>query len=133
MRESLDSLRDERLIGRKVLAVRRRGRYLTAELTGILNAEAVIKGDAKSMSIAAASVLAKVARDRYMIELDAKYPMYGFARNKGYGTQMLNYIKRGPDTVTPIGDLPLWLSALLRSRGCFFCNGFPLRGSWNRK
>ena len=48
--------------------------------------ETVVKGDAKSASIAGASVLAKVARDRYMIELDEKYPMYGFARNKGYGT-----------------------------------------------
>ena len=36
--------------------------------------------------IAAASIIAKVTRDRYMIELDAKYPEYGFARNKGYGT-----------------------------------------------
>ena len=36
--------------------------------------------------IGAASIVAKVARDHYMIELDEKYPMYGFARNKGYGT-----------------------------------------------
>ena len=36
--------------------------------------------------IAAASIVAKVTRDRYMIELDEQYPMYGFARNKGYGT-----------------------------------------------
>ena len=43
-------------------------------------------GDALSYMIGAASIVAKVARDRYMIELDAKYPMYGFARNKGYGT-----------------------------------------------
>jgi len=47
----------------------------------------VVKGDAQSMRIAAASVIAKVTRDRYMCELDAKYPGYGFARNKGYGTQ----------------------------------------------
>ena len=47
---------------------------------------ALIHGDALSYMIGAASVVAKVARDRYMIELDAKYPMYGFARNKGYGT-----------------------------------------------
>lgn len=47
----------------------------------------LIKGDQKSISIAAASILAKVARDRYMIELDQKYPMYGFAKNKGYGTK----------------------------------------------
>ena len=46
----------------------------------------IIKGDANSYMIAAASIVAKVTRDRYMIELDEKYPMYGFARNKGYGT-----------------------------------------------
>ena len=47
---------------------------------------ALIHGDALSYMIGAASIVAKVTRDRYMIELDAKYPMYGFARNKGYGT-----------------------------------------------
>ena len=47
---------------------------------------AIIHGDALSYMIGAASIVAKVARDRYMIELDAKYPVYGFARNKGYGT-----------------------------------------------
>ena len=46
----------------------------------------LIHGDALSYMIGAASIIAKVTRDRYMIELDAKYPMYGFARNKGYGT-----------------------------------------------
>lgn len=46
----------------------------------------ILHGDALSYMIGAASIVAKVARDRYMIELDAKYPMYGFARNKGYGT-----------------------------------------------
>ncbi len=46
----------------------------------------IIKGDAKSYSIACASILAKVARDRYMREMDVKYPEYGFASNKGYGS-----------------------------------------------
>lgn len=46
----------------------------------------VIKGDAKSYSVAAASILAKVTRDRFMRALDAEYPQYGFANNKGYGT-----------------------------------------------
>ncbi len=46
----------------------------------------IIKGDAKSLSIAAASVVAKVTRDRMMEALDAKYPEYGFASNKGYGS-----------------------------------------------
>ena len=45
----------------------------------------IIKGDAKSMSIAAASIIAKVTRDRMMVELDKFYPEYGFAGNKGYG------------------------------------------------
>ena len=47
----------------------------------------IIKGDAKSISIAAASVIAKVTRDRMMYELDKIYPMYGLASNKGYGTK----------------------------------------------
>ena len=46
----------------------------------------IIKGDAKSASIAAASIVAKVYRDRLMVELDKKYPGYGLAENKGYGT-----------------------------------------------
>ncbi len=45
----------------------------------------IIKGDAKSVSIAAASIIAKVTRDRLMVEYDKKYPEYGFAGNKGYG------------------------------------------------
>lgn len=47
----------------------------------------IIKGDAKSESIAAASIIAKVTRDRMMVELDKKYPMYDFKHNKGYGTK----------------------------------------------
>ena len=50
--------------------------------------ETVIKGDSKSMSIAAASVLAKVTRDRLMLELDEKYPLYEFKKHKGYGTAL---------------------------------------------
>ncbi|MCD8096249.1 MAG: ribonuclease HII [Ruminococcus sp.] len=50
--------------------------------------EFVIKGDAKSQSIAAASVLAKVARDRYMLEMAQKYPQYSFEKHKGYGTKL---------------------------------------------
>ena len=47
----------------------------------------IIKGDAKSESIAAASIIAKVTRDRMMIELDKEHPEYDFKRNKGYGTK----------------------------------------------
>jgi ribonuclease HII len=46
----------------------------------------VVKGDSKSLSIAAASILAKVTRDRLMLDLDAQFPVYGWARNMGYGT-----------------------------------------------
>jgi len=49
--------------------------------------ETVVKGDSRSASIAAASILAKVYRDRLMKEYDALYPEYGFAKNKGYGTK----------------------------------------------
>lgn len=49
--------------------------------------EAIIKGDAKSESIAAASIIAKVTRDRMLIEIDKEYPMYNFKKNKGYGTK----------------------------------------------
>ncbi len=48
---------------------------------------AIIKGDAVSYNIAAASILAKVTRDRIMLEMDAMYPQYGFAKHKGYGTK----------------------------------------------
>ncbi len=47
----------------------------------------IIKGDAKSISIAAASIIAKVTRDRLMVQYDTVYPEYGFASNKGYGAQ----------------------------------------------
>ncbi len=47
----------------------------------------IVKGDAKSESIAAASILAKVSRDRLMLELAEKYPEYGFEKHKGYGTK----------------------------------------------
>ncbi len=47
---------------------------------------AIIKGDTKSLNIAAASIIAKVTRDRIMVKLDEAYPEYGFARNKGYGS-----------------------------------------------
>lgn len=58
----------------------------------------IIRGDAASYSIAAASIVAKVTRDRQMTALDAEYPEYGFARNKGYGTkEHIDALKRyGP-------------------------------------
>lgn len=58
----------------------------------------IIKGDANSVSIAAASILAKVTRDREMVEMDAIYPGYAFASNKGYGTKAHyeGLAKKGP-------------------------------------
>jgi len=53
-----------------------------------VDGETVIKGDSLSMSIAAASIIAKVTRDRFMLELDKEYPEYLFAKHKGYGTAL---------------------------------------------
>ncbi len=63
-------------------------------------ARALVHGDAMSYMIAAASIVAKVTRDRWMVELDARYPEYGFARNKGYGT--LEHI----EAIKKIGPCP---------------------------
>ena len=66
-----------------------RGVFLIDAVQGLRlpgEARPLVHGDALSYMIGAASIVAKVARDRYMVELDARYPMYGFARNKGYGT-----------------------------------------------
>lgn len=64
-------------------------------------AKAIVKGDATSMNIAAASVLAKVARDRICIDLDREYPEYGIAKHKGYGTKdhMEALRKYGPSPI----------------------------------
>lgn len=64
------------------------------------DSKSIVKGDAKSLSIAAASVIAKVTRDRMMVELDARHPEYGFARHKGYGT------KRHLEAIRKFGPLP---------------------------
>lgn len=61
----------------------------------------IVKGDAKSVSIAAASILAKVTRDRFMLQMDKAYPMYGFASHKGYGSKShIEAIKKyGPSPI----------------------------------
>ena len=71
-------------------------------------ARAVVKGDSKSMSIAAASVLAKVARDRLCLELDREYPQYGFAKHKGYGT------KEHMDALRKYGPSPIHRKKFIR-------------------
>ena len=62
---------------------------------------AIIKGDAKSMSIACASILAKVTRDRIMVNYDSVYPQYGFAKHKGYPTKAHREVLRriGPSVI----------------------------------
>lgn len=53
-----------------------------------INSQCVVKGDSKCADIAAASILAKVSRDRYMLEMAEKYPQYHFEKHKGYGTKL---------------------------------------------
>lgn len=71
-------------------------------------AVSVIKGDALSMNVAAASVLAKVTRDRMCIELDREYPMYGIAKHKGYGT------KQHMDALRTYGPSPIHRKQFIR-------------------
>ena len=60
----------------------------------------IVKGDAKSISIGAASIIAKVTRDRIMVEYDALFPEYGFASHKGYGTAHISALKaHGPTSI----------------------------------
>ncbi len=69
----------------------------------------IIKGDAKSLSIAAASIIAKVTRDRLMYEYDALYPGYGLAKNKGYGTaEHIEALRR-------LGPTPLHRRSFIRN------------------
>ena len=50
--------------------------------------ETIVKGDGKCISVAAASIIAKVSRDRFMLEIDKQYPEYQFSKHKGYGTKL---------------------------------------------
>jgi ribonuclease HII len=73
---------------------------------------AVVRGDATVDSISAASILAKVARDREMIEMDRKYPEYGFARHKGYGTRAHRnaLLQFGPTPIHRLSFAPVRLA-----------------------
>ncbi|MBN2299830.1 MAG: ribonuclease HII [Acholeplasmataceae bacterium] len=63
--------------------------------------KSIIKGDAKSISIAAASIIAKTTRDAYMVEMDKLFPMYNFKKHKGYGTKehIAAILKYGPSPI----------------------------------
>ena len=69
-----------------------------------LEVRTIIKGDAQSASIAAASILAKVSRDRYMLQMAEKYPQYAFEKHKGYGTK-LHYERLEQYGISPIHRL----------------------------
>ncbi len=73
--------------------------------------ETVIKGDAQCASVAAASILAKVSRDRLLRELDLKYPQYGFSKHKGYGT------KAHYEAIKTYGVLPEHRKTFLKNLG----------------
>ena len=76
-----------------------------------VQAQAVVKGDAQSASIAAASILAKVSRDRYMNELDRQFPQYELARHKGYPTAR-HYV-----LITQYGIQPFYRRSFLKKQG----------------
>lgn len=96
---SVSEIEDINILNAAMLAMKRavEGLNVTPEVVLIdgnktpdisVKAISVVKGDAKSQSVAAASILAKVARDRYMKEMDKKYPEYQFSKHKGYGTKL---------------------------------------------
>lgn len=83
------------------------GNRIPPQLNGM--SEAIVKGDSKSFSIAAASILAKVSRDRYLLELDKEYPMYNFKKHKGYGT------KEHMDLIRQYGACPMHRKSFLKN------------------
>ena len=80
---------------------------------------AVVGGDATVAAIGAASILAKVARDREMIEMDRRYPEYGFARHKGYGTQAHRdaLLRLGPSPIHRLSFAPVKSALVQRAPG----------------
>ena len=80
-------------------------------------AQPVVKGDATSASIGAASILAKVSRDRYMLELDKQYPQYQLAKHKGYPTK-LHY-----ELIAQYGIQPFYRRSFLKKQGYWPENG----------
>ena len=95
---SVEEIEQINILQAALLAMRRAYEQLTAphdivlvdgnQSPAIFGCECVVGGDGKYAAIAAASILAKVARDRYMLELDELYPQYQFAKHKGYATKL---------------------------------------------
>ena len=80
---------------------------------------AVVRGDSSVAAISAASILAKVARDREMIEMDRRYPEYGFARHKGYGTRAHRdaLLRFGPSPIHRLSFAPVKSSSIRNAPG----------------
>ncbi len=128
--EEIDALNIRRAthlaMARAIEALRRGGAQPTAALvdgddapTLDIPTRALVRGDGRSFSIAAASILAKVTRDRMMSELDATYPGYGFARHKGYGTAQhaAALARLGPSPIHRFSFAPVAMAAeALRTR-----------------
>ena len=119
---AVEEIHEMNILGADLLAMRRAidGLGVKADFAIIdgniardfpIPARAVVKGDSKSMSIAAASVLAKVARDRLCLELDREYPQYGIAKHKGYGT------KEHMDALRKYGPSPIHRKKFIRFLG----------------
>ena len=107
---------DRAEIGRRGEAVAARY-YQKQGCTLLVPAQPVVKGDATSASIGAASVLAKVSRDRYMLELDRQYPQYQLAKHKGYPTK-LHY-----ELIAQYGIQPFYRRSFLKKQGYWPENG----------
>lgn len=106
---TVDEIEEINILNATILAMRRAidGLDIKADYAMIdgnkippidIDAECIVKGDAKSMSIACASILAKVSRDRLLYKYAEEYPMYGFDKHKGYGTKVHReaILKYGP-------------------------------------
>lgn len=106
---TVDEIEEINILNATMLAMRRAidGLEINADYAMIdgnkippidIDAECIVKGDAKSMSIACASILAKVSRDRLLYKYAEEYPMYGFDKHKGYGTKVHReaILKYGP-------------------------------------
>lgn len=106
---TVDEIEEINILNATMLAMRRAidGLEIKADYSMIdgnkippidIDAECIVKGDAKSMSIACASILAKVSRDRLLYKYAEEYPMYGFDKHKGYGTKVHReaILKYGP-------------------------------------